>query len=288
MSSSVMWFRRDLRLSDNPALLTSVASAGSAGDVVGLFCLDDRLLRPAGPARLAFLYRSLRALDESIGGRLVLRSGDPATTVVQVAREVGADTVHIAEDFGPYGAARDERVEQALADRGAELVRSGSPYAVAPGTVRTAAGGPYKVFGPFSRAWLAIGWPPPQRTPQRVRWAAGVDSGPLPADPDCSAATADGWRASRQAHRLALLGRPPRRLCDSPEPARSRCDQPPLAPPQVGHHPPSAAPGEARSRQVAHHLPHRAVLAGVLRRRPLPPSRLRTPQPPTKDANDAK
>ena len=182
-----MWFRRDLRLSDNPALLAAVESTGANGDVIGLYCLDDRLLGPAGPARLAFLYRNLRALDESIGGRLVIRRGDPATTVAQVAREVGADTVHVTEDFGPYGTARDERVEQAVGDRDVELIRTGTPYAVPPGTIHTAAGGPYKVFGPFSRAWLAIGWPPPQPAPHLVRWAAGIASDELPAEPECCA-----------------------------------------------------------------------------------------------------
>ncbi|MBI2710644.1 MAG: deoxyribodipyrimidine photo-lyase [Actinobacteria bacterium] len=197
-----MWFRRDLRLSDNPALLSAAASAGRDGVVAAAYCLDDRLLHPAGPARRAFLLRSLRALDESIGGRLVVRRGDPESQVVQVASDVGARSVHVSADFGPYGAARDERVERALADRGMELVRTGSPYAVAPGTVRTAAGAPYKVFGPFARAWRALGWDRPQRAPQRVRWAEGLDGDALPAEPTCSAALPGaGEEAAKRAAR---------------------------------------------------------------------------------------
>ena len=72
-----------------------------------------------------------------------------------LAREVGAARVFVAEDFGPYGRARDDRVAHALPDAdGAVLTRVGSPYAVPPGEVRNQEGNPYKVFTPFARAWL--------------------------------------------------------------------------------------------------------------------------------------
>ncbi|HEX5770240.1 MAG TPA: deoxyribodipyrimidine photo-lyase, partial [Nocardioidaceae bacterium] len=148
---SVMWFRRDLRLEDNPALLDACA-AGPDG-VLLLFVVDPRLWDPAGPARRAYLAASLAALDRSVGGRLVVRHGDPAREVVRAATEVGAATVHVASDFGPYGARRDVAVEQALAADGVELRRLGSPYAVAPGTVFSGSGEGYKVFTPFSKAW---------------------------------------------------------------------------------------------------------------------------------------
>ncbi|HSE54812.1 MAG TPA: deoxyribodipyrimidine photo-lyase, partial [Nocardioidaceae bacterium] len=97
-STAVMWFRRDLRLEDNPALLE--ACDGASG-VLLLFVVDPRLWEPAGPARRAYLAESLARLDESVGGRLVVRHGDPAREVVRAATEAGAGTVHAAEDFGP-------------------------------------------------------------------------------------------------------------------------------------------------------------------------------------------
>jgi deoxyribodipyrimidine photo-lyase len=197
-----MWFRRDLRLSDNPALLAAVQAAGQGGDVIALYCLDARLLKPAGAPRRAFLARSLRALDDSIGGRLVVRHGPPETVVAQVAGDAGADTVHVAEDFGPYGSERDDGVERVLADRGIQFVGTGSPYAVAPGTVRTAAGDGYKVFTPFARAWRAVGWDTPRRAPQRVRWAEGLDNDGVPDEPACAARLPDaGEDAARRAAR---------------------------------------------------------------------------------------
>ncbi len=164
-----MWFRRDLRLADNPALLEAF---GADGEVVALFVIDDRLMRPAGPNRLAFLASNLRALDEATGGRLVVRSGDPTRVVPAVAAEAGAATVHVAADFGPYGRARDAAVEAALGTDGRMLLRSGSPYLVDPGSVRKGDGTPFKVFTPYFRAWSARGIDLPEPSPERIRWAS--------------------------------------------------------------------------------------------------------------------
>nr|WP_234971536.1 deoxyribodipyrimidine photo-lyase [Jatrophihabitans endophyticus] len=179
--TSVLWFRRDLRLRDNPAL----HEAAKDGPVVALFVLDHTLLKPAGAPRVAFLYRALRALDAELrehGGELVVRRGDPVNAVPKVVRETGAGAVHVAADFGPYGSQRDARVEDALGD--VPLVRTGSPYAIAPGRIRKDDGQPYKVYSPFYRAWLEHGWRAPAATITcRVDWHSGADSVDIPQDP---------------------------------------------------------------------------------------------------------
>ena len=68
--------------------------------------------------------------------------------------------MHVAADFGPYGRERDERVASALPG-GVELVRTGSPYAVAPGRVRKDDGTPFRVYTPFYRSWRQHGWRAP-------------------------------------------------------------------------------------------------------------------------------
>lgn len=180
MTTSIVWFRRDLRLSDNPALVDAI---DAADHVVGLFCLDPRLLSTAGAARRAALSSVLVALDESMDGNLVLRRGDPVEVLVQLGVEIEAASVHVTADFGPYGAERDRQVADSLARVGIEFARIDSPYAVAPGSIFTKAGTPYQVFTPFSRAWREHGWAEPVRRPSNIPWlsVAGV---PVPAPPD--------------------------------------------------------------------------------------------------------
>ncbi|SDH23133.1 deoxyribodipyrimidine photo-lyase [Rhodococcus triatomae] len=159
---TVLWFRRDLRLGDHPALSSAAGdSGGDHGDrsVLALFVLDDRLLSPAGARRREFLFASLRALDRQLGGRLLIVSGDPAAVVPAVARAVSAPAVHVSADHGPYGRARDRAVAEHV-----DLVATGSPYAIAPGRVRKDDGDPYRVFTPYFRRWLDHGWRGPART----------------------------------------------------------------------------------------------------------------------------
>ncbi|PPK70481.1 deoxyribodipyrimidine photo-lyase [Actinokineospora auranticolor] len=184
----MVWFRRDLRTGDHPVLL---AAAERTPRGLGLFVLDEELLRPSGPARSAFLYRCLRDLDEQLGGRLLVVRGDPVDVLPRVVRAVGAGSVHVSADFGPYGSARDDRVAEAL---DVEFVRTGSPYAVAPGRVVKSDGKPFKVFTPFSRAWADHGWRKPADTDaSTLDWIdpADKDGGPrrvrIPDDPSVRA-----------------------------------------------------------------------------------------------------
>jgi len=177
-----MWFRRDLRLADHPALGAAVRAGGDRG-VVGCFVVDDVLCAPAGPARAAFLAGCMASLDTSMSGALVVRRGRPEEVVPALAEEVGASDVFVTADAGPYGRARDARVAASLRHRGVMLRAVGTPYAVDPGTVRTASGSPYQVFTPFRRAWEAVGWTPPVPRSPAIRWQAAssdVRIGDLP------------------------------------------------------------------------------------------------------------
>jgi deoxyribodipyrimidine photo-lyase len=163
---TIFWFRRDLRLADNPALL---AAAADAHAVVPLFVLDPVLWTPAGARRRAHLVASLQALDASLDGALLVRVGDPRRVVPEVAETIGAHRVHAAFDFGPYGCRRDAAVASALAEEGVTFDRLGSPYVVAPGRIRKGDGEPYQVFTPFHRAWLDHGWRSPVDAPKELR-----------------------------------------------------------------------------------------------------------------------
>ena len=154
--SSVMWFRRDLRVEDHPAL----SAAAAQGAVVCLFVLDTALLarrHHQAPARLRFLRAGLEMLDRDLrqrGGKLVIRHGDPATVVPEVAGAAGARRVHVTREISPFGRARDERVGTALEAIGVGLAQHGGDLVVAPEALPGPDGAGYRVFTPFHRAWL--------------------------------------------------------------------------------------------------------------------------------------
>ena len=147
-----MWFRRDLRVRDNPALLAALED----GTVTALFVVDPAIWATAGPARRAWLAANVQALAERIP--LTVAHGDPRDVVPRVA---DGRRVHVSAETTPYGRRRDEAVGERV-----ELVATGSPYAVGPGLVRNGSGEPYQVFSAFARAWREHGWAEPARTPR--------------------------------------------------------------------------------------------------------------------------
>ena len=166
MSLALLWFRRDLRLRDHPAL----ATAARHQEVLACFVLDPRLEASSGPRRLQYLGDSLRQLRAGLGGRLLITRGRPEELIPRIAGQARASSVHVSDDFAPFGRRRDQRVRAALGS--VPLVATGSPYLVPPGRVTKRDGSPYQVFTPFFRAWRDTGWRPPARSdPDSARWA---------------------------------------------------------------------------------------------------------------------
>jgi len=171
---AIMWFRRDLRIADNPALLAAIEEANeSGGAVVPVFILDPALIGGAGSKRLAYLGQSLRRLDESLNNTLHVMVGDQVNVLKNLTSRYNATHVHISTEYERYGVDRDARVERA----GITLVRTGSPYAVAPGRVlKPSDGTPYRVYTPFYKAWRDHGWRQPAQTPKEFPLAKPLDS----------------------------------------------------------------------------------------------------------------
>ena len=96
MSRAIFWFRRDLRLSDNPALLAAIAESD---EIVPVFILDPKLINETGNKRLAYLGRSLRALDESLDNKLHVMVGDQVKVLKELIERYGADSVHISTEY---------------------------------------------------------------------------------------------------------------------------------------------------------------------------------------------
>ena len=174
MSTSLLWFRRDLRLADHPALCAAVASSDR---VVPVFVLDPALLRPAGANRVAFLLGALADLRDRTGGALRVVTGDPVEVIPRLAE--GLDAVHVSSDHGPYGRARDAAVAERV-----QLVATGSPYGVTPGRLLKGDGTAYRVFTPFHKAWVSHGIRRPAEEPALIPWYDGdLATEDLPAPP---------------------------------------------------------------------------------------------------------
>ncbi|HEX8941034.1 MAG TPA: deoxyribodipyrimidine photo-lyase, partial [Candidatus Limnocylindrales bacterium] len=175
---AVMWFRRDLRVHDQPALLAAAATGPSG--LTCLYVLDDRLLGgpDASPRRIDFLLGSLRALAgelERRGSRLEVRRGRPEVVVPAVAESTRAEAVFVSRDAAPFTHRRDAGVEAGLGRLGVPLVALPGLHVHEVGTIRTAGGGPYRVFGPFWRAWGPAPLRPVQPAPASLPPPVGPD-----------------------------------------------------------------------------------------------------------------
>ncbi len=186
--TAIVWFRRDLRLHDHPALNRAVAGHER---VVPLYVVDDALLDGhwASANRAWFLARSLDALGGAVaerGGRLALLRGNPRTIVVAFAQAIGAEAILVSRDHGPYGRERDAAVANAAGAAGIRFLAGRGLLVHEPEDVRRGDDGAYSVFSPFHRRWSAL----PLR--EVLDAPAAIPTGDLPDDAGASVASVLG------------------------------------------------------------------------------------------------
>ncbi|MEX0838016.1 MAG: deoxyribodipyrimidine photo-lyase [Parvibaculum sp.] len=208
---AIIWFRRDLRIADNPALAAAVARGAAVAPV---FILDPA--EPLGGASAWWLHGSLAALAERLaclGAPLVLRHGDPARLIPGLAREAGAGAVYWNRLYEPAAIARDKALKAALAADGFEVGSFAATLLAEPWEVRTGGGTPFKVFTPFWRALSARApMPAPLPAPKRLNGLAGVASENLdtwnlrPAKPDWAAGLRAAWTPGEKSAANRLTG----------------------------------------------------------------------------------
>ena len=199
---SILWFRRDLRLADQPALAATVASGAP---VVPVFILDDDTPkhRKMGAASRWWLHHSLTSLDgdlRALGSRLILRSGKSDEIMNALASETGASAVHCIRHYEPWWRNAEKAVVNAL-PKGCELVCHDGNYLLPAGSVTTGSGGQYKIYTPFMQAlWQHMPPAEPLASPTTitapVTWPDSDDLnnwGLLPTQPDWSGAMAEMW-----------------------------------------------------------------------------------------------
>jgi len=153
MKPSLVWFRDDLRVRDNPALLAAVAD----GAAVGLFVLDEASpgVRPLGGAAKWWLHHGLEDLRRELDGLgipLLLRRGPAAGAVAGVLGALDAQAVYWNRRYGGPEREVDAAVERRAGAAGIHAESFAANLLHEPGTVRTGQGGPYRVFTPFWKA----------------------------------------------------------------------------------------------------------------------------------------
>jgi deoxyribodipyrimidine photo-lyase len=199
-SASVMWFRQDLRLADNPALH---AAAADGRAILPVYVLDEAAAGAwaMGGAQRWWLHHSLEALArdlKALGATLVLRRGDAATIIPALAREIGATEVHAGRLVEPWARRQADRVATALGTITLHQHRSSTLRDM--DALRTKGGGVYGVYTPFARACRALGeMPPPlpalaRLTAVAVPSEALADWRLLPARPDWAGGLRETWQ----------------------------------------------------------------------------------------------
>lgn len=163
MSIALVWFRRDLRLRDNPALSQALAAHDQ---VIPLYIhapYEEAPWSPGGAARW-WLHHSLTALAESLhqrGSRLLLRQGDSLAVLLDLVRTTGASAVYWNRLYEPAAIARDTLIKTTLQAAGVSVASANAALLWEPWTVLKDDGTPYQVFTRYWQACLRAGVPPP-------------------------------------------------------------------------------------------------------------------------------
>jgi deoxyribodipyrimidine photo-lyase len=200
-SGSLLWFRQDLRLADNPALLAAIRRGGPVVPVF-IWSPEEEGRWPPGAASRWWLHQSLAQLDLSLrqrGSRLIIRRGPTLAALRELTDHTGATAVYWNRRYEPSGISRDTKVKAALKHDGLTTESFNSSLLFEPWTVQTQNGQPYKVFSAFWRACLAQPeLAPPTDAPSQIgaprHWPATLKLADLGLEPTID--WAGGIRAS--------------------------------------------------------------------------------------------
>jgi deoxyribodipyrimidine photo-lyase len=179
MTTTILWFRNDLRVHDHPAL----TAASLSDNILPIFIFDPQILqgRHASSNRNRFLLESLEDLKYSLqklGADLVIRTGQPLDVLNELIIQTGAQTVVATEDFSPLAVTRDSKVYANLS----------VPFELHPGRLAVdsldeivnGSGDAYRVFTPFWKKWAGIRRRELSIVPDQLILPSGIVVGELP------------------------------------------------------------------------------------------------------------
>ncbi|RDX35835.1 deoxyribodipyrimidine photolyase [Kangiella sp. HD9-110m-PIT-SAG07] len=159
MAKTLVWFRQDLRVRDNPALY----HAAKAGDVIGIY-IEAKLQRQQhneSPAKVGLIYDSLLELRKELNNLnipLHIRTcdyfGDQLDLIQQMVKDNNITALYFNNEYPINELERDEQLVKWLEDQGVEVHRYDGDLALEPGLVKNKQGDPYKVFTPYKKSWI--------------------------------------------------------------------------------------------------------------------------------------
>ena len=204
----IHWFRKDLRLTDNPALSSAAESGHPVLAVYILEYGDSDPWAPGGASRW-WLHHSLKALDQSLktlGNRLILRRGQPQKVLRKLVTETGATGVYCTSLTEPHAIKVDSELKNIFNELGAEFRAFDGNLIFPPESVMAKNGNPYKMFTPFYKACLkkfppSVPLPAPKQLPctkQLIRSDSLNQWKLVPEKPDWSAGWLDMWVPGEQ------------------------------------------------------------------------------------------
>ncbi|MGM1016367.1 MAG: cryptochrome/photolyase family protein [Actinomycetota bacterium] len=213
-SPTIVWFRDDLRLADNPALRAAI---DRGEPVIALYILDEESpgVRPLGGAARWWLHHSLDSLAERLaerGSPLVLRRGRAERIVSELVADTGATAVFWNRRYGGPEREIDAGLKTSLRESGIEVSSFAASLLHEPWTVKTGGGTHFSVFTPFWRACLALPAPrSPLPEPREISGPARTPASDalddwtlLPTRPDWAGGLRETWEPGEPAARRRL------------------------------------------------------------------------------------
>ena len=179
---AIHWFRRDLRVSDNTSLL---AASLTGLEVFPLYVLSDWKKEHAwtGPGRQQFLCECLQSLEKNIqelGGKLIIRQGDPIQVFAKLIKKGPVAAIHYNRDPDPFGKKQEEQLAELCAQEGVDCVGHDDVALHTFDETTKDDDTAYRVYTPYSKRWLKLAKRAPKNKPKSLATPSNIASDPLP------------------------------------------------------------------------------------------------------------
>ena len=156
VEASIFWFRRDLRIDDNPGLYEAL---GNSKNVIPIFIFDTNIIDnlPSDDNRIKFIWHSLSLLNErlkEVGSKLNVFKGNPLEVFKKIILKYRLISVYVNRDYEKYSIKRDKEINTFLNENKIAFNASKDHVLFEPNEILKSDGTPYTVFTPYSKKWF--------------------------------------------------------------------------------------------------------------------------------------